>query len=560
MAIDVEALRTGGGGTPARPLVVSRARTSRRLLLDKLASRVVILGGMIIIASVLAILIVIVGEVWPLFRAPSAARVGSVALGVTPAPGPSMGVDEYREIAYAVTEAATLQFTALRVPGGYPPVPIPGLEGARVTATAALGSGRLLVGTSDGRVVPLEVKYQVAFKDGARLLTPEQEFGTVSVLDVEKRAILRLAGAVPQAGPVTVGQVGPAALLVQTVVEKKALIGAGTRQESIQRLDVPGAGEITALALDARGDDLFVGTSRGQILRYDFRLHMGGPDMAPHTPQSRANPALAETVDAGEGAAVTVLDFLVGDRTLVVGTQAGRVTTWQVVPGPLRGTPRLTRIHEFQRHAAPITAAAASRRDKGFATADALGGVHVNYGTSGQTLFALRAETPGVRAMVFAPKADGVLAVDGQGRVSHWRLDNPHPEITLQTLFGRVWYEGYAAPEYVWQSTGGTDDFEAKFSLTPLLYGTLKGTLYALLIAVPLALLAALYASEFMHPEVKAYVKPVVEIMAALPSVVLGFLAGLWLAPIVELVVPGLFLFPLVLTGSNSNALRHRQE
>ena len=50
-----------------------------------------------------------------------------------------------------------------------------------------------------------------------------------------------------------------------------------------------------------------------------------------------------------------------------------------------------------------------------------------------------------------------------------------------------------------------------------------------------------------MHPAVKAYVKPVVEVMAALPSVVLGFLAGLWLAPMIERIVPGLFLLPLVL-------------
>jgi len=53
--------------------------------------------------------------------------------------------------------------------------------------------------------------------------------------------------------------------------------------------------------------------------------------------------------------------------------------------------------------------------------------------------------------------------------------------------------------------------------------------------------------SEFMHPTVKGYIKPAVEIMAALPSVVLGFLAGLWLAPMVERVVPGLFLLPPVL-------------
>ena len=70
-----------------------------------------------------------------------------------------------------------------------------------------------------------------------------------------------------------------------------------------------------------------------------------------------------------------------------------------------------------------------------------------------------------------------------------------------------------------------------------------------------MALLAALYVSEFMHPSVKAYVKPVVEIMAALPSVVLGFLAGLWLAPVLEPIVPGLFLLPLVLPVVHSRRL-----
>jgi hypothetical protein len=141
----------------------------------------------------------------------------------------------------------------------------------------------------------------------------------------------------------------------------------------------------------------------------------------------------------------------------------------------------------------------------------------------------MRNEGGDLQSVVFAPKADGVLALNGKGTISQWQLDNPHPEVTLKTVFGKVWYEGYSQPEYVWQSTGGTDDFEAKFSLTPLIFGTIKGTVYALLIAVPLALLGALYVSEFMHPTVKGYVKPVIEVMAALPSVVLGFLAGLWL-------------------------------
>jgi phosphate transport system permease protein len=231
----------------------------------------------------------------------------------------------------------------------------------------------------------------------------------------------------------------------------------------------------------------------------------------------------------------------------VVGDQGGGVSTWQVVPPPGGGERRLTHIYQFAGHAGPVVSIDASKRDKGFATVDASGSALVHYGTSGHTLLSLKAPEGGVHSVVFAPKADGVVLVGPQGTMSGWRLNNPHPEITLKTVFGKVWYEGYSEPAYVWQSTGGTDDFEAKFSLTPLIYGTLKGTFYALVFAVPMALLAAVYVSEFMHPAVKAYVKPVVEVMAALPSVVLGFLAGLWLAPMVERVVPGLFLLPLVL-------------
>ena len=300
----------------------------------------------------------------------------------------------------------------------------------------------------------------------------------------------------------------------------------------MQPLAVEADGAVTALRLDGRGQDLFVGTARGQLVRYDLR--------------DPAGPRRAEAMATGT-APITVLQFLNGDRTLVVGDGAGAVTTWQVVPPPLGGEPRLTRIYEFVPHTAPVVAASPSRRDKGFVTADAAGTLHVNYGTSGTTLLTVEGD-PATRAVVFAPKADGLVTSTEGGLLSLWAVHNPHPEITLSTLFGKIWYEGYSQPTYVWQSTGGTDDFEGKFSLTPLLYGTLKGTFYALLFAVPLALLAALYVSEFMHPAVKAYVKPVVEIMAALPSVVLGFLAGLWLAPLVERVVPGLFLLPLVET------------
>ena len=541
MAVNVETLDAGGPAPPARPLVVSAGRTRRRIRTDQWASRLVVVGGLIIIAAILAILFVIVVEVYPLFKVPTAALVRSYpAVDPTSAwrlvSGGGLGVDEYREIVYAIDQRGVLQLLSLRDGRALPPVPVPGLDGAQISAVTAGGASRYLLGTSDGRAIPLEMKFTIEFPASGRTVTPQPVFGDPSALDPDsKRPIRILTFAVPDSGPISIAQVGPTELVVHGTVVKKALVGPSTREESRRTFRAEVDGEVTKLALDGRAESLFIGTSQGQVVRYDMR--------------DPASPARIEVTDvaAGRGVPVTALGFLIGDRTLVVGDQSGAVTTWQVVPPPEGGAPRLTRIYEFERHKGSVLDISASRREKGFTTADATGEVHLNYGTSGQTLLSWKTAGAALRGIVMAPKADGIVTFDESGAVGQWRLDNPHPEVTWRTLFGKVWYEGYSQPDYVWQSTGGTDDFEAKLSLTPLIYGTLKGTFYALLVAVPLALLAAVYVSEFMHPNLKAYIKPVVEIMAALPSVVLGFLAGLWLAPMVERIVPGLFLIPLVL-------------
>jgi phosphate transport system permease protein len=96
---------------------------------------------------------------------------------------------------------------------------------------------------------------------------------------------------------------------------------------------------------------------------------------------------------------------------------------------------------------------------------------------------------------------------------------------------------------------GGTDDYESKLSLMPLVFGTLKGTLYALVFAVPVAVMAAIYTAHFMAPSVKRVVKPVMEIMASLPSVVLGFFGALYLAPRMEDKVPALLCMAVLIPG-----------
>ncbi|MBI4013689.1 MAG: ABC transporter permease subunit [Candidatus Rokubacteria bacterium] len=537
MSTREETLRAGGPGAPARRRDISRARVSRRLLVDRLARRVVTLGGLAIIASILAILLVIAAEVYPLFKAPTAEPVRTLAgpVRVTTDAAPlGLGVDEYREIVFVVTPGG-LQF--FRANDGTPvPAAVLPLNGATVVATSALGRGPFALGLSDGRVLPLEVKFAVSFPEGRRRVEPEVLATDPIVADPAGRPVRRLAHLTAATGPVTVAQTDARELAVLSVRERKALIGPSTKEESRQTVAIPISGEITALALDGRGDDLFVGTSSGQIVRVDLR-DAGNPRMAP--------PVLAAS---RPGAAVTVLGFLIGDRTLVVGDAAGGVGSWQLVQ-PETGDRRLTRVHAFVPHGAPVTMFDPSRRDKGFVTGDAAGIARVHYGTTGTTLLTVKTEGQPVRALTLAPKGDGLLALDAEGRLSHWTVHNSHPEVTWRSLFEKVWYEGYREPAYVWQSTGGTDDFEPKLSLTPLIYGTLKGTFYALCFAIPVALLSALYASQFMHPTIKGYVKPTVEIMAALPSVVLGFIAGLWLAPMVERVVPGLFLLPWVVSA-----------
>ena len=80
-----------------------------------------------------------------------------------------------------------------------------------------------------------------------------------------------------------------------------------------------------------------------------------------------------------------------------------------------------------------------------------------------------------------------------------------------------------------------------------LAFGTLKAAFYAMLFAMPLAIMGAIFTAYFMAPKMRTYVKPTIEIMEALPTVILGFLAGLWLAPIIESHLPGVFSMLIII-------------
>ena len=259
--------------------------------------------------------------------------------------------------------------------------------------------------------------------------------------------------------------------------------------------------------------------------------------------------------EIGEGAArltdvtkvssvpLTAVEWGLGGNSVIVGDEQGGVSAWFRARPRAEAEPEMVKAHEFEPQGSAILSIGSSTRERSFVTSAADGSVVLRHLTSERTLLKFPATGKPADSALITPRADGILVKRKDGTVERYSLRNPHPEFSWRAMFGKVWYEGYAQPEYVWQSTGATDDFEPKMSLVPLVFGTIKATFYALAFAIPLAVFGALYTSQFVHPSIKAKVKPTVEIMAALPSVVIGFIAGLWLASRVEAhLVPVLLL------------------
>ncbi len=91
-------------------------------------------------------------------------------------------------------------------------------------------------------------------------------------------------------------------------------------------------------------------------------------------------------------------------------------------------------------------------------------------------------------------------------------------------------WTGYDKPEYIWQPVSEIH----KYNIVPLIIGSLKTTLVAMLFAVPLALAAAIYVSQLASNRLREWIKPVIELLSGIPSVVLGFFALLVMASVLQ--------------------------
>lgn len=112
--------------------------------------------------------------------------------------------------------------------------------------------------------------------------------------------------------------------------------------------------------------------------------------------------------------------------------------------------------------------------------------------------------------------------------------------VTTAAIVAVLVYESWQFFEHVPIITFLTDTMwtplfaDARYGILPLLSGTLLSTAVALVVAVPLGLTAAIYLSEFAHPRAREIIKPILEILSGVPTVVYGYFALLFVTPLLQ--------------------------
>jgi phosphate transport system permease protein len=553
--------------TPAKSFTGrTRRRTTSRGVVwsDRIARTLITVGGVGTIVAVILVCLFLVGVVVPMF---AGNRVQSVAGGAALAEPPiHLSIDEYQNLAWAYFPSGQLQ--VIRLDDGRTIHQGKLFEATLPTCwTFALQNGDVAFGQGDGTVRIGRVHFDATFvqadglPDALRALKPGQiadhaggvvqatpggqfRFQKLQVLlqdplDLKTGSPIRLIDhTIRNNGPVLATVCDDGVFRIQQGTSKKNLLtGKATVTFDGGQLQLPRhhTGRMPRwLMLSGLGDNACVIWEDGQAIRLDTR--------------DPANPKIAEQLDLvpEPQARVTASTLMIGRTTIVVGDSMGRVRCWfRIKP---EGAPTIDGAVLTMAHDLPglpdqaVTSLAVSSRTRKLAAGFADGSCRLYYVTAGRLLAQTpAAETPAqpVVAMTLSPKEDGLLSAS-PSRLARWAIDAPHPETNLAAILAPVWYEGYQKPEHVWQSSSGTDDFEPKFGLIPLIFGTLKATIYCMIFGVPVAMLAAIYSSEFLRPSTKAKVKPTIELMASLPSVVLGFLAALVFAPVIEGMVPTL--------------------
>ena len=541
----------------------SRAPKKSVLVVDRIARWTITLGGIGSIAAVSLVGLFLFYVVVPLFLPSSTEPASTLPAAPDAALPVHAAVDEYGSMAWTMHNDGAIRLRLVRDGAELERLDLPdagavtcwsfSIEGDQCAFGYADGTVRLgAIGfetdfLGDDEVLPawrdLEAGAIVPYRRGVVQRTPEDQFRYLHLevalddpVPLSDFPLVLVDQSVGNNGPLFAAIDAAGVLHVREVRKRRNLLtGQVTVRTTGESLDLRATGHLAEgspparkLLLTGLGDNVMIAWSDGRLLRVDT--------------SDPSDPRLSGELDLvpEEGHRLTAAGFQIGKASLITADDLGRVRVWFRVRDPDTenhdGT-TLVLAHDLPGRPAIATSLASSARTRVIAAGYADGAVALYHVTSGQRIAEARMTDQSVDLVALNPRDELMLALSGDAGAV-WTVDAPHPETSWGSLMGKVWYEGYDKPEWVWQSSAATDSFEPKYSLMPLIFGTLKATLYSLLLGLPLAWLAAIYTSEFLHPRTKARIKPTIELMASLPSVVLGFLAALVFAPFMENLVP----------------------
>lgn len=506
-----------------------------RHLKDGLARRMVGVGGVAVLGSLLLIFVYLLIEVLPLFAGAKVEPRAAFALPGDHEDTLYLALEEQSEVGLRVSASGEATFFELATGAvrGQSRLPV---EGA-IASMASVGGELLAAGLADGSVLLFKHSYAVSYPDDRRVIEPSIEY--------------------PQGQtPLAFMAEAPRNLVVRKD-DERILLAATDAQQRIQLRSIEvttnllgettvAPGEVQVLEPRVKPDQILV----NPLMEWLYVVDHGQGRLAMYQLRD-GQPAELIGIER-TGAPIAQARFLAGGISVITADAGGTLTQWF----PARRaetTPEgdaiwyLARVRTLDAPAGEVTALAAEHRRRGFAVGTATGRVALYHATAERRLLEFQALDAPVARLAFDPRANTLLALGADGSLKAFALHNEYPEVSWSSLWSPVWYESYDEPRYLWQSSAATNDFEPKFSLSPLTLGTLKGAFYAMIFAVPLAVLGAIFTANFMAPRMRQVVKPTVEVMQALPTVVLGFLAGLWLAPFIEANLPGVFLTLILL-------------
>ncbi|SDI33445.1 phosphate transport system permease protein [Pseudomonas panipatensis] len=506
-----------------------RRKRRLRALKDRLTRWYVLIGGLAVLVAITLIFFYLAYVVLPLFRGAEldAGKPLAPAWLKTAQAPLLLSIEEQNQVMMRVGTDGQILFIDLSTGDAVSRQDLKLPAGTHVVSIAEDQPGHPLValGLSNGQVLVFRHSYKISYPDNRKVITPQIEYPygeTPVTLDAQGQPLAHVALASGDDSLLLAASAGSAMMLLNLSSRENMLTGETTLEQ--ERVDLPQIAEpIKAIYIDPRKQWLYVINGRAQADVFDLRTH-----------QLNGRYKLLDHADSE----VTASSQLLGGISLMIGSSKGSISQW-FMARDTDGEPRLSHVRDFRLGRLPITAIVPEQRRKGFIALDDGGNLGVFHSTAHRTLL-MQQIAPGDGALALSPRANRVLLEQG-GVLHTFSLNNPHPEVSWSALWSKVWYESYDKPQYVWQSTAATTDFEPKLSLAPLTFGTLKAAFYAMILAAPLAIAAAVYTAYFMAPGMRRKVKPVIELMEALPTVILGFFAGLFLAPYVEGHLPGIF-------------------